>query len=78
MGVGDGEMDSIDYQINQDFVAPDATPQDIQAMVAGFVQGSIPISDYVRYMQRIGRFDGERSAEEYADMLETGGLPNAG
>jgi len=78
MGVGDGEMDAIDYQINQDFVSPDATPQDIQAMVAGFVQGSIPISDYVRYMQRIGRFDGERTAEEYADMLETGGLPNAG
>jgi hypothetical protein len=75
MGVAPGpEMDEIYYAINQDYAVADASPQELQAMMAGFVQGSIPISDYVRYMQRIGHFDGEKSDEDYGDILSQSGM----
>jgi len=73
MGVAPGpEMEDIAYAINQDYNVADASPQELQAMMAGFVQGSIPISDYVRYMKRVGHFDNERSEEDYGDLLDSG------
>ena len=73
MGVGDAEMDEIEYAINQDFVSADVSPLELQQMMLGFVQGTIPLGDYVRHMQRAGLFDGERSIEEYADDLSSAG-----
>jgi hypothetical protein len=72
MGIAPGpEMDEISYEINQDFVAPDASPQELQQMMLGFVQGTIPSTDYIRFMQRAGVFDGEKPIEEYQEEIDT-------
>lgn len=76
MGVPDGpQMDEISYQINQEFVAPDATPQELQQVMAGFLQGTMPMGDYVRWMQRNGYFDEEQQVEDYADDLSSRAMP---
>ena len=72
MGIAPGpEMDEISYEINQDFVAPDASPQELQQMMLGFVQGTIPSTDYIRFMQRAGVFDGEKPIEDYQEEIDT-------
>ena len=73
MGVADGpEMDEIAYGVNQDFVRADANPQELQAIMTGWIQGSVPLSDYVDYMQKRGFFDTEKATEEYAEDLQRG------
>ena len=70
MGVADGpQMEEISYQINREFVAPDASPQELQQVMAGFLQGTMPMGDYVRWMQRNGYFDEEQQVEDYAEDL---------
>ena len=70
MGVSPGpEMEEIEFEINQDFVAPDASPQEIQQLMLGFVQGTIPSRDYIRFMQRAGYFDSSKPIDEYQDEV---------
>jgi hypothetical protein len=70
MGVADGdEMAAIEYAINSDFVSAETSPQELQQIMAGFVQGTIPLSDYVAFMKKTGKFDSEKSTEEYAEEL---------
>lgn len=70
MGVAPGpEMEEIAFEINQDFVAPDASPQEIQQLMMGFVQGTIPSTDYIRFMQRAGYFDASKPIDEYQDEV---------
>ena len=71
MGVDD--TDDIDFAINQEFVAPDASPQEIQQLMAGFMQGTIPASDYIRFMQRAGYFDASRDMDEYQELIDQNG-----
>jgi len=74
MGVPDGEeMSEISYLVNQDYVDPDTNPQELQAMMMGWVQGSVPLADYVSYMQERGLFDQEKLPEDYAEDLERRG-----
>jgi len=63
MGEGDG------YQISTDFVKPIATTQELQQIIAGFVSGSVPLSDYVKFMQRQGLFDPQKTTEDYSEDL---------
>lgn len=70
MGVAEGpDMNDISFEINQEFVSPDATPQEIQQMMLGFIQGTIPSRDYIRFMQRAGYFDSSKPIDEYADEV---------
>lgn len=62
-----------EFTVNQDFIPHTADPQELQAMVAGFLQGAIPLGDYVRWMQKRSVFDQEREPEEYADELAVAG-----
>lgn len=66
MGVDDDEMA---YTIAHDFVDPEATPQELQQIIAGFMAGAVPLADYVKYMQERGMFDQEKTVEEYAEEL---------
>jgi len=70
MGVDDPEMA---FTIDHDFVKPEATPQELQQIIAGFLAGSIPLGDYVRYMQERELFDQEKSVEDYAEEIQPGG-----
>lgn len=67
--------DGILFEINQDFIDPETQPQELQAVVASFIQGAMPAADYARWMQRRGYFDEERPPEDYVDMLR---LPGGG
>lgn len=62
----DGE---IKFEVNRDFVAPDATAQEIQAMVAGFIQGAIPMADYFAWLQRRGVVESDRTLEEFKEEV---------
>lgn len=61
---------SIIFQLNTDFLPESATPADIKEMVAGWVTGAVPSDDYIKYMQKIGRFDSEKPVEDYRELLD--------
>ena len=69
MGVSDNDMADIGYEINSDFVAVESSPQELQQMMAGFIQGTIPTTDYIAYMKKVGKFDAEKKTEDYVDLL---------
>lgn len=62
---------SISFEATQDFVSPMATAQDIQAMVAGFVQGAIPASAYFAWLKKHGLEDSEKTIEEFMEEVNT-------
>lgn len=72
MGVEDDDME---FTINQEFVDVKRDPIELREIMLGWIQGTIPIADYVRFMQRYGIFDQERDAEEYAEELRVPDLP---
>ena len=71
--MGVAEDDEVEFLINQEFVRPDASPQELQAIMAGFVQGSIPMAQYIRYMQRAGLFDESLTSEDLTEELQRPG-----
>jgi hypothetical protein len=42
----------------------------LQQMIAGFLQGAIPLSDYHRWMQRNQLADEEQSLDDYSEGLQ--------
>jgi hypothetical protein len=61
--------EEVEYTLNQEFLAITADPQTAQVMMQGFMQGSVPLPDYVAWMRRAGLFDEERGVEDYAELL---------
>jgi len=61
--------DGIEYQPLHEFAQPEATAQEIQAMVAGFLQGAIPMSDYFRWLKRVDIADSEKTIEQFAEEV---------
>lgn len=57
------------FELNEDFVDPEADPSELKEIIAGFVQGAIPARDYVEYMQGRSLFDPEKNAEDYIEQL---------
>ena len=55
--------------INKEFVRPNATSQDITAMVASFLQGALPLSDLLNWQQRHGLVDRDKTLEEYSEEI---------
>lgn len=64
------------FRINQDFVDNKATAQDIQAMVAGFIQGAIPASDYFNWMKKVEIVDNEKTLEQFNEEVSQSQMPN--
>jgi len=64
----DGE---ISYELTDDFVNPSATAQEIQAMVAGFIQGAVPLDEYFRWLKKVDIVDSETTLEEFGNRLQT-------
>ncbi len=64
-----GTSEAALVELSTDFVRPETSPQELQAIMTGFIQGSVPIGQYVEYMQSRGFFDAEKSLEEMADEL---------
>lgn len=66
------DPDEHGYTVNQDYTHLGKNPQELRVVMEGFLQGTMPLGDYVRYMQKEGLFDEERTPEEYADLLPVG------
>jgi hypothetical protein len=66
MGADDKE---VAYTLSQEFVSLSNDPQEVQQIVAGFIQGAIPVGDYTRYMRKRELFSDDVSDEDYADLL---------
>jgi len=76
MNVTLGENDG--YALPMDFVDPDISPQEIQVMIAGFVQGAIPASDYFRWLKRADLTDEEKTLEEWQAEVDSVSMPDLG
>ena len=57
------------YQINQDFIDPKADANMLNAVVASFLQGVLPLSDLYSWQKRHGLIDTEKTLEEYQDEI---------
>ena len=57
------------YAIDTKFITPTTTAQEIQTIIAGFMQGAIPASDYFRFMKRIDLIEEEKTFEDFSDEL---------
>ena len=64
-----GVKEAIDYSVSTDFINPTASAQDIQAMVAGFIQGAIPQSDYFRWLKQRDLVAPDKQLEDFNDEL---------
>ena len=67
--MGGGENEEATLLINRQFIKPDATAQDINAMVASFLQGALPLSDLLSWQKLHGLVDKEKSFEEYSEEI---------
>lgn len=66
----------IEYKINDVFVQPNATAQEIAAMVSGFISGGMTIGAYFNWLKRMGIEDDEKSLEEFSQEVGGVEMPN--
>ena len=64
-----GETVESVFELNKEFTSPKATAQELQAMVAGFIQGAIPLGDYFRWMKKVDLTDKEKTIEEFSEEV---------
>lgn len=64
-----GATDDPLVEMSSDFIEPATSPQELQAIMAGFIQGSVPIGEYVNYMKKRGFFDPEKDLETLSDEM---------
>ena len=64
-----GETTESVFELNKEFTSPKATAQELQAMVAGFIQGAIPLGDYFRWMKKVDLTDKEKTIEEFSEEV---------
>jgi hypothetical protein len=64
-----GSDDDAELLINREFVRPNASAQEITAVVASFMQGALPISDLLSWQQRHGLVDRDKTLEEYSEEI---------
>jgi len=66
-----GVAEDAEYKTKRDFIDTTVTSQEIQAMVAGYIQGAIPISDYFTWLQERKIVDGEKTLDEFSSEVST-------
>ena len=71
-----GSTGEVVFELTKDFVSPNATAQELQAMIAGFVQGAIPIGAYFAWLKRVGLEDDEKTIEQFAEEVGASTMPN--
>jgi hypothetical protein len=64
-----GASDEVLVELSTDFIAPETSPQELQAIMMGFISGSMPIGEYITYMQKRGFFDNEKDLETLSDEI---------
>lgn len=64
------------FETSKEFISPTATAQEIQAIIAGFVQGAIPMGSYFRWMKKYDLVDSEKTIEEFSSEVEKVSMPD--
>ena len=67
MGVRDNNY--CKYDISQDFIDPKADAQMLNAVVASFLQGVLPISDLFAWQKRHGLISAEKDLDDYQEEI---------
>jgi hypothetical protein len=67
MGVRDNNY--CKYDISQDFIDPKADAQMLNAVVASFLQGVLPISDLFAWQKRHGLIHSEKDLDDYQEEI---------
>ena len=65
--------DAIEFVISSKLVNPRADANMLREMIAGFVQGAIPMDAYLRWLQQHQLEDGEKEVEDFSAQLSVGG-----
>tara|TARA_R110000803_G_scaffold51844_5_gene106888 strand:+ start:1267 stop:2673 length:1407 start_codon:yes stop_codon:yes gene_type:complete len=68
--------DDIIYEISDDFIDPNADANMLREVVATFMAGAMPVSDFLRWQQRHGFVDGEKTLEEFNEETSGSGMVN--
>ena len=68
--------DNILYETSKEFVTPEVKPDDIRAMVEGFVSGAIPMSSYFAWLKKVDLLDKEKTIEEFTEEVGQAGMPD--
>ena len=68
----------IKYAVNQDFTNPTATAQELQAVVASWMQGAMPMSDMIAWQQKHGFVNPEKQIDEVTNELSVVDVPDLG
>lgn len=71
-----GSDGDIVFETSQEFVSPTATAQELQQMVAGFVQGAIPMGSYFRWLKKVDLVDAEKTLEDFSEEISKVDMPN--
>jgi hypothetical protein len=69
-----GDAGDIVFEISQDFIPVSATAQELQAMVAGFVQGVIPASVYFDWFKARNLVPGDMALEDFQGEINQSSL----
>ena len=79
MGLDVTEEDC-EFNLATDFVEPQASAQDLQAVVAGMLQGALPFSDFWAWAQKHGFADANKSPEDAREEMDQARItvPNLG
>jgi len=64
-----GASTEAEYELSTNFVNPNATAQELQAMVSSFIQGAIPQSDYFRWLKQRDLVEPEKTLDDFNDEL---------
>ena len=68
--------DDISYDISDDFIDPNADANMLREVVATFMAGAMPVSDFLRWQQRHGFVDGEKTLEQFNEETSGSGMVN--
>ena len=67
-------LEDISYVINQEYVKPQATAQELQAIVYSLLQGAMPFSDYVEWCKKHGFIESTKTVEEVSEEVSWSGF----
>jgi len=64
------EAAEVGYEINQDFVSPQADANMLREVSASFLSGLLPVADLLAWQQKHGLVDPDKTLEEFQEEIE--------
>jgi len=71
-----GDPDVAVFEVNQQFIQPQTDAQMLNAVVASFLQGVLPISDLFDWQKKHGFISADKTFDEYSDEVGIESMPD--